>query len=45
MNTSGDTDHDVPKFITDTNDKTSYVRGKFLGKVKNNKENIWSTFS
>ena len=40
LNTSGDTDHDVPKFITDTNDKASYVRGKFLGKVNSNKEDI-----
>ena len=34
LNTSGETDNDIPKFITDNNDKTNYVRGKFLGKVK-----------
>ena len=33
LNTSGETDNDIPKFITDSNEKTSYVRGKFLGKV------------
>ena len=33
LNTSGETEADIPKFITDSNDKTSYVRGKFLGKV------------
>ena len=34
LNTSGETENDIPKFITDNNDKTNYVRGKFLGKVK-----------
>jgi len=32
LNTSNDSDHDIPKFISDGNDKTNYVRGKFLGK-------------
>lgn len=32
LNTSGETENDVPKYITDNNDRTSYVRGKFLGK-------------
>lgn len=32
LNTSGETENDIPKFISDSNDKTNYVRGKFLGK-------------
>jgi hypothetical protein len=35
LNTSGDSENDIPKFINDNNDKTSYLRGKFLGKVRN----------
>ena len=34
LNTSGETENDIPKFISDNNDRTNYVRGKFLGKVK-----------
>ena len=34
LNTSGETENDIPKFISDSNDKTNYVRGKFLGKVR-----------
>ena len=34
LNTSGESENDIPKFINDNNDKTSYLRGKFLGKVK-----------
>ena len=34
LNTSGETENDIPKFITDCNDCTNYVRGKFLGKVR-----------
>jgi len=32
LNTSGEAENDIPKYITDNNDKSSYVRGKFLGK-------------
>ena len=33
LNTSGEAEEQIPKFISDCNDKTNYVRGKFLGKV------------
>ena len=33
LNTSGEAEGDIPKYILDTLDKTTYLRGKFLGKV------------
>ena len=39
-NTSGETENDIPKFITDANDKTNYMRGKFLGKVRDRIQDI-----
>lgn len=32
LNTSGEAEGDIPKYILDNADKTTYLRGKFLGK-------------
>ena len=32
-NTSGESEQEIPKYISDVTDMSNYVRGRFLGKV------------
>jgi len=32
LNTSGESEHEIPKYISDVTDMSNYVRGRFLGK-------------